>query len=62
MMRYICAGCKRGMHEFCMGLEPPPPGMMGGSECVCKGDCGPQCTLPEDQPLIDALNEISEGS
>lgn len=40
MMFYICQACCAGEHNLCAGRQPPPPGMMGGSECDCDGKCG----------------------
>lgn len=58
MLRYLCQACEQGMHGCCDGRHPPPPGMMGGSDCICKGDCGPpkpQEYLESDVPWFEAL-------
>lgn len=39
MMRYTCQACQQGQHDLCAGRHSPPPGMLGGSECVCDGKC-----------------------
>ena len=39
MMRYTCQACRHGQHTLCDGTRNPPLGMLGGSECVCKGEC-----------------------
>lgn len=57
MMRFTCGACTRGMHEHCQGRTPPPPGMMGGSECVCKGDCAGS-TAPEDALVVAAMKAV----
>ena len=51
MMRYTCTACRMGQHKLCAGRQPPPPGMFGGSECVCDGKCG------ERKPRAKSLEE-----
>lgn len=63
MMRYTCQACCRGMHDLCAGREAPPPGMMGGSECICEGDCAKRVgKQPPDElsKLIKLTEEMAK--
>lgn len=53
MMFYTCSACRVGQHDLCAGKQPPPPGMLGGSECDCDGNCGER--PPEPDPQINDL-------
>lgn len=36
----ICTACQYGEHAgHREAIVNPPPGMLGGSRCVCKGEC-----------------------
>jgi hypothetical protein len=36
MLTYICQSCEEGYHHLCYGGSAPPPGMIGGSQCICE--------------------------
>lgn len=50
MLDMICIPCQYGSHEKCSGGRAPPPGMLGGSRCVCKH---------EEKPKPGSLESIS---
>lgn len=40
MLIHDCIPCQHGDHDACMGVvEKPPPGVIGGWICGCKGEC-----------------------
>lgn len=35
-----CIACAHGQHDgHIKDFEPAPPGVMGGSQCPCEGEC-----------------------
>lgn len=40
MLDSICTACQYGEHaNHHEATQTPPPGMLGGSRCTCKGEC-----------------------
>lgn len=40
MLQTICSACEMGLHESHVDvIQQPPPGMLGGSSCRCRGEC-----------------------
>ncbi len=62
MMRYTCQACQFGEHDMCAGKNPPPPGMMGGSECDCDGNCAARATEKEQSRFAALLAAAGEQS
>ena len=50
---YTCAACQRGEHEKCERGHPAPPGVIGGSSCicVCRGRSWDQVQKDTDEAL-----------
>jgi hypothetical protein len=61
-----CQACQAGDCANCEGGRPAPPGMLGGTECPCKGDCAAKLDdgyaggFPSD-PIVRALLEADDG-
>lgn len=55
MMRYTCQACQDGMHDLCAGRQAPPPGMFGGSECDCDGNCASRTKSD------DVIDDLADG-
>jgi len=36
MYAYTCGACQMGNHERCEKGHPAPPGVFGGSRCICR--------------------------
>lgn len=49
-----CFACRRGDCKHCEGGRAAPSGVMGGTQCPCRGDCKPQCD-PELERIIQAF-------
>lgn len=40
MLQTICSSCELGLHDAHNEIiQAPPPGVMGGSSCRCRGEC-----------------------
>lgn len=55
--------CEKGWHDMCSGKQPPPTGMLGGSECICKGDCKPRTmerALDDARKIEQAFREANQ--
>lgn len=61
MMRYICHSCARGEHRFCAGRQAPPPGMLGGSECICDGKCRERAAAQVEDALQMLWDSLPTG-
>lgn len=48
------------MHNLCAGVKPSPPGMYGGSKCICDCESQLDLTLSDDDvsAIEDALKNL----
>lgn len=52
-----CHACQFGMHsEHIKDFDPAPPGVMGGAQCPCEGEC----VEKNKQPPISEPQKIDE--
>ena len=64
----ICAACQYGRHDgHTPVIQQAPPGMLGGAECGCTGDCAGNMPASADftrflKPLPADASTAGEGS
>ncbi len=49
MFLYVCHPCQQGNHFSCLGSNPVPPGVYGGSKCTCGICSSASSTTLEDK-------------
>lgn len=59
-----CAPCQMGEHErHVKNYDPAPKGMLGGSVCLCEGECverGPR-PVPGLDAIVEMFGQAREG-
>lgn len=59
----LCMSCRYGDHSGHVERVSPPEGMLGGSECPCKGDCTMSPEIKADtESVVSALRAEPDGS
>lgn len=59
MLETTCIACQYGFHDQHVKVWANSPGLMGGSRCVCCGECGDGRYKAPQDAAIEAVIETA---